>query len=105
MVKSSNIALCPTVVSVHNVSGGKMPSGETNKDAPSATTGLAHTMGFNECEQIADMMEIVENQSLSDLHCDCIIQDDGYSIQQIQEISCRSGGWTIRVGVFGRPVS
>ena len=46
-----------------------MTSGATHKDAPSATTGLAHTMGFNECEQIADMMEIVENQSLSEHIC------------------------------------
>ena len=46
-----------------------MPSGETNKDAPSVITGLAPTMGFNECEQIADMMEIVENQSLSEHIC------------------------------------
>ena len=46
-----------------------MTSGATHKDAPSATTGLAHTMGFNECEQIAHMMEIVENQSLSEHIC------------------------------------
>ena len=46
-----------------------MTSGATHKDAPSAITGLAHTMGFNECEQIADMMEIVENQSLSEHIC------------------------------------
>ena len=46
-----------------------MPSGETNKDAPSVITGLAHTMGFNECEQIAHMMEIVGNQSLSEHIC------------------------------------
>ena len=46
-----------------------MPSGETNKDAPSVITGLAHTMGFNECEQIAHMMEIVRNHSLSEHIC------------------------------------
>ena len=39
-----------------------MTSGATDKDAPSA-------MGFNECEQIADMMEIAENQRLSEHMC------------------------------------
>ena len=35
-----------------------MTSGATNKDAPSATTGLAHTIVFYECEQIAEMIKL-----------------------------------------------
>ena len=63
-------------------------------------------MGFNECEQIADMMEIAENQRLPEhicsvhaitlhledsLHWDSITPDDGYSIRQIQEDFRKSG--------------
>ena len=86
-----------------------MTSGTTNKDAPSA-------MGFNECEQIADMMEIAENKRLSEhmcfvgaitfhmevfLHCDCIIPDDRYNIKQTQEDLRKSGDGLSQWGCLG----
>ena len=77
-----------------------MPSGETNKDAPPVITGLAHTMGFNECEQIAEVQRLSEHICFVhaitlhlevSLHWDCITPDDGYSIRQIQEDFHKSG--------------
>ena len=89
-----------------------MTSGATYNDASFATTGL---IGVNECEQIADMMESAENQTVSAyvfcgcitfhmevfLHCDCIIPDDGYNIKQTQGDLCKSGDGLSQWGCLG----